>query len=449
MDRQQLTIMANKFQSVFDASTLDARGNHLEFCQRQRLITPFRFGLSLVASMASQQAQSIADLHRDFNALWGLEVSYKAFYNQLAKPSCAPFLRTSLGDMMGKLTLQVLGFPTGHALSEFKRIVIQDGTSFAIHEALCQVFPGRFHTVKPAAVALHCTMDLLREAPIAIVLTPDTDAEHDYRPEPESLQGDLFLADRGYLDLTYLRDVDRHGGFFVVRAKAGLNPRVIDAHRADGKRVKSCQDRDVQAIISTLPKKQRSNLIVEWRIDGQPFRLRMIVSWNKKTTAFVYLLTNLPEERYNIEQVCLIYKLRWQVELLFKEWKSSANLHAFGTTDEYIAETLIWASLAAAAAKRFLAHATEHLLQVVISTRKAAMSRAYLLPELFRALRRGEGPWLWRAFEELIRYLGANARRAHPRRDERTGRSRLGLKPAFELTDQTALTDNCEDRIAA
>src|SRR2546426_5515228 len=85
MDRQQLTIMANKFQSVFDASRLDARGHDRGFCQRQRLITPFRFGLSVVASMASQQVHSMADLHRAFNALWDREVSYKAFYNQVAK----------------------------------------------------------------------------------------------------------------------------------------------------------------------------------------------------------------------------------------------------------------------------------------------------------------------------------------------------------------------------
>lgn len=175
----------------------------------------------------------------------------------------------------------------------------------------------------------------------------------------------------------------------------------------------------------------------------------MIVSWNKKTKAFVYFLTNLPEERYDIDTVCLIYKLRWQVALLFKEWKSYANLHALDTTEEHIAEALIWASLAAAALKRFLAHATEHLLQVVMSTRKAAMSPAYVFPELFRALRHGDGPWFLRAFEALIRSLGANAKRAHPRRDERTGRARLGLKPIFELTDNTALTDNCEDRIAA
>src|SRR6266446_4690671 len=325
MDRPQLTIMANKFQSVFEASRLDARGNALEFCQRQRLITPFRFGLSVIALSSTKQVHSIADLHRAFNALWESEVSYKAFYNQVAKPSCAEFLRTSLCDLMGKLTLKVLGFPKGHALNEFNRIILQDGSSFALHAALAQVFPGRFNAVKPAAVELHCTMDVLRDAPITIVLTPDTDSEQAYLPEPQSLKGALFLADRGYLNLTYL-----------------------------------------------------------------------------------------PKERYDIDTVCLIYKLRWQVELLFKEWKSYANLHAFNTTDEHIAEALIWASLAAAALTRFLAHATELLLQVVMSTRKAAMSPAYVFPELFRALRHGNGPWFRRAFEAVIRYLGANAKRAHP-----------------------------------
>jgi len=37
-------------------------------------------------------------------------------------------------------------------------------------------------------VALHCTLDVLQDAPITIALSPDTDAEHDYRPAPESLR---------------------------------------------------------------------------------------------------------------------------------------------------------------------------------------------------------------------------------------------------------------------
>jgi Transposase DDE domain len=327
--------------------------------------------------------------------------------------------------------------------------VIQDGSSFALHDALADVFPGRFRAVKPAAIELHGTMDLLQDAPITIVLSPDTDSEHDYRPEPVTLKGDLFLADRGYLDLAYLRDIDRYGGFFIVRAKAGLNPHVIDAVREDGKRIKSCQGRDLKAIVSKFPTRQRTACQVEWIKDHEPFALRLIVRWNPETKSFDYLLTNLPPERYSIYTVCLGYKLRWQVELLFKSWKSHANLHAFDTEKEAIAEALMWASLLAAALKRFLAHAAEHLLEVVISTRKAAMSPAYGLPELFRSLCQGDGPWYWRAFRAMIRYLGVNAKRAHPKRDARTGRAQLGLKPVFELSDPKALRNSSGEPVAA
>ena len=449
MDLLHSTIMANKFQSVLDADVLNARGKQLGFAKRERLITPFRLGLSVVASMATQQVHPIADLHRQFNELWEVESDDKAFYKQLLKAHAPEFFRTSLCHIMRQLTRKVLGFEAGEAFSEFTRFILHDGSSFALHQALAAAFPGRFTAVTPAAVELHCTVDVLHDAPITIVLSPDTDSEHDYRPAPESLRGDVFLADRGYLDLTYLRDIDRHGGCFIVRGKSKLNPRVLEAYREDGQRLRSCQDRDVQAIITKFPKQQRAELTVEWLIKGAPFRVRVIVRGNPETQSFDYLLTNLHQSRYTINIICLGYKLRWQVELLFKEWKSHTNLHKFDTEKETIAEALIWASLAASAIKRFLAHAAEQLLEVVISTRKASMASAYALPELFRALRHGDGPWYRRAFQALIHYLGKNTKRAHPERDARTGRSRLGLKPIFQLSVSQALTDKREQPVAA
>ena len=289
MDPQQFSTIANTFQAVLDADVLNTRGKQLDFSKRKRLITPFRFGLSVVASMATQQVQSIADLHRQFNELWELESDYNAFYNQLGKPSSPEFFRTSLCHIMSQLTMKVLVFAAGQAFSEFNRLILHDGSSFALHDALADVFPGRFNAVNPAAVELHCSLDLLQDAPMTIALSPDTDSEHDYRPEPESLRGDLLMADRGYLDLAYLRDIDRHGGFFLVRGTSNLNPRVIQAHREDGQRMKSCQDRDFQAIISKFPTRQRAELDVEWLIDGEPFRVRLIVSWNPQTKCFDYL----------------------------------------------------------------------------------------------------------------------------------------------------------------
>ena len=449
MNRQQVTIMANKFQAVLDADVLNERGKQLGFAKRKRLITPFRLGLSLMASMATQQVQTIADLHRQFNELWQMETDYNAFHKQLDKSIAPVFFLDSLCDIMSQLSMKVLGFEAGKAFSEFNRLLLQDGSSFALHKALAHVFPGRFNTVSPAAVELHCTLDLLQDAPITIALSPDTDSEHDYRPKPESLRDDLLLADRGYLDLTYLRAIERHGGFFIVRSKSNLNPRVIDAYREDGQRLKSCQDRDFQALISKFPKQQRSELEVEWLIEGEAFRARQIVSWNPEDKCFNYLLTNLPKDRYSITLICLGYKLRWQVELLFKEWKSCTNLHKFDTEKESISEALTWSSLCASAIKRFLAHAAEHLLEVAISTRKASMPSAYDLPELFKALRHGDGPWYRRAFESMIKYLGNNAKRAHPKRDARTGRSQLGLKSIFQLSDQQAVIDDSKQSAVA
>jgi hypothetical protein len=172
MDRQQSTIMANKFQAVLDADVLNERGKQRGFAKRERLITPFRLGLSVVASMATQQVQTIADLHRQFNELWAFESDYKAFYTQLRKSRSPEFFRASLCHIMSQLTMKVLGFEAGQAFSEFNRLLLQDGSSFALHKALAEVFPGRFNAVSPAAVELHCTLDLLQDAPIPIALSP-------------------------------------------------------------------------------------------------------------------------------------------------------------------------------------------------------------------------------------------------------------------------------------
>ena len=67
--------------------------------------------------------------------------------------------------LISDMTLKVLGFEKGHAFSEFRHMILQDGSSFAIHDGLREVFPGRFKVVKPAAVELHTTMDLLCDAP--------------------------------------------------------------------------------------------------------------------------------------------------------------------------------------------------------------------------------------------------------------------------------------------
>jgi hypothetical protein len=435
MDHGQLSMVADKFQWVFSESLLNTCGKDVKFCRRTRIITPFRLGLALTATCASQRVETLADFYRSFNALFGTPIPYKAFYNQLAKPHFADFLRTMTSRLVGEMTLKVLGFEKGRAFAEFRHIVLQDGSSFAIHDGLREVFPGRFKVVKPAAVELHTTMDLLCDAPTTVVLTPDTTSEQAFLPEPASLRASWLLADRGYVDLHDLRRVQDAGGFFLIRAKAGMNPHVVEAFREDGKRLRSLRNKPLKAIHAQLPKRQRVELVVQWQVDAQPLCLRLIISWNRQTKAFCSLLTNLPAQRYRLDMICRAYKWRWQVELLFKEWKSYANLHAFDTENPAIVEGLIWAASAAAALKRFLAHMTQLLVEVPMSTRKVAMCAVHVLGGIVQALKTGDVAGLSAALEAAMMYLACHAQRAHPKRDRQTGRSQLGLEPLFGSDD--------------
>lgn len=138
------------------------------------------------------------------------------------------------------------------------------------------------------------------------------------------------------------------------------------------------------------------------------------------------LCTNLPRAPFSADLVARLYRFRWQIELCFKEWKSYANLHKFGTSNPHIAEGLIWASVCAAILKRFLAHAAQRVGHgPAISTRRVAMCAHHILEALVAALLVGFG--LLNALRGGLTYLLANARRANPNRDRHWGRLRAGL----------------------
>ncbi len=435
MDHGQLSMVADKFQWVFSEPLLNACGTEAKFCRRQRIITPLRLGLALTATCASQPVETLADLHRGFNALWGTTITYKAFYNQVAQPRFADFARTMAERLIGDMTLKVLGCAKGRALAEFRHIVLQDGSSFAIHDGLREVFPGRCKVVKPAAVELPTTMDLRCDAPPTGVLTPDTTNEQAFVPEPASLRASVLLADRGSLDLHSLRRVQDEGGFLLIRATAGMNPQVVEAFREDGKRLRSLRNKPLKAIHAKLPKRQRVELVVVWQVEEQPLRLRLLLSWNRRTQEFCSLVTNLPAKRSPLAMIYRAYKWRWQVELLLKEWKSYANLHAFDTTNPAIVEGLIWTAIAAAALKRFLASMTQLLAEVPMSTRKVAMCAVHVLGAIIRALQSGDEAGLYTALGAAVTSLACHAQRAHPARDRQTGRLQLGLEPLFGSDD--------------
>ena len=72
--------------------------------------------------------------------------------------------------------------PDAHGLAGFEQVLLQDGSSFALHPQLAEHFPGRFNKHSPAAVECHMTMSLLDQSPISMSITADTESERKHLP---------------------------------------------------------------------------------------------------------------------------------------------------------------------------------------------------------------------------------------------------------------------------
>ena len=426
-----LSHFVGQFKRVLSQRSINSLGRLTGFCQRERVITPYRLAVSLLGSCATTRLETLADIQRHFNALFGTTVAYKPFHNQLAKRQFADFMRELVSALIERWTVRVLEASGEGAFGEFGRIVIQDGSSFAVHDALAQRYPGRFRARCPAAVELHVTMDLLQDRAAKVTLTADTAPERPHLPAAHTLEGDLLLADRGYFERGYLREVGRAGGHYVVRGKTSLNPVVQAGFARDGSRLRGVRGKRLKAI--RIPKTGFIDFDVVWGKGDQAFSARLIASWNRSKREYRFLVTNLPRDRYRAKAVDQAYRLRWQIELLFKEWKSYANLHAFNTANPAIAEGLVWAAIGAAAMKRYLAHLTQVLHGVQVSTRKVAMCAHQVLARVIDALISKSHDELHEAFRVAVEYLATNAKRAHPKRERRTGRLQLGIAPVLNV----------------
>lgn len=424
---REVRSIAKILRKNFREDEVDAIARRTGFMQRKRDITPLPLLLASLSTLGASDANWLADILRTFNALTGKSVEYKPFHNQLSKPQFPEFVGEVFENALTTLTRSVLeSLPEQSKLSRFKDILLQDGSSFALKDSLSDYWPGRFTKVSPAAVELHVTMSVFEDNPLTVTLAADKEAERQFAPQPEELRGVLILEDRGYQDRDFFRETSKAGGSFIVRGTKSIKPKILKAY-VSGRRVRGLEGRKLDP--KRLPR-ATVDMDIEWGRGEKVYRGRLIAIYklgkrNRKTYTFLH--TNLARKEFNAKEIGILYRLRWQVELLFKEWKSHANLHRFDTSNPHIAEGLIWASLLAATLKRSIAHAAGFAHDVEISTQRAASCATHYFDRVLKRLFVGPRR-LAAVLLDVFDYLAKNARRAHPERDRRRGRFQAGLR---------------------
>src|SRR5271170_4988731 len=414
------------FRRPLSPATLDEIARRCRFVQRQRTVTACGVFWALMTTLGGQRTQYISDVLRSLNAQQGWSLRYKPFWDRLAKRAFCAFMKTLFQHLCREMTMRVVESKTGSVASHFSDILMDDGSSFALAAGLRKIFPGRFTKQDPAGVELHAHMSLLSGNVQQVTLAPDKDAERQFLPPAASLpRHSLSLRDRGYVDISYFEKLAEREAYLICRSPLAINPTIVEVlsglpkkfgKRWVGKRLQDLRQKKLRRDL---------DLLVSWpRKGGKTFELRLCIRYVAEKKSWTWLLTNLPRT-FSADSVGQLYRLRWQIELLFKDWKSYANLHAFQTEHPAIVEGFIWASLCAAFLKRSLAHWAQLVSEGrQISTRIAAQAGAHTLPLLalfatngFRAAR----------LQEIFVFLLNNALSTHPERRTKSYAHALGL----------------------
>jgi len=129
--------------------------------------------------------------------------------------------------------------------------------------------------------------------------------------------GSFYIVDKAYIDFDRLHKLHSQGAFFVTRAKDNMRFRRIYSGKVDKK--------------TGVQYDQIGKLETFYSLKSYPDKLRRIKYYDKdRKRNFIFITNNLDLKP---EEIALLYKKRWEVELFFKWMKQHLKIKSFwGTT---------------------------------------------------------------------------------------------------------------------
>jgi hypothetical protein len=245
-----------------------------------------------------------------------------------------------------------------------------------------------------------------------------TGRQHVRRPP-----GTLRITDLGYFCLGVFAAMVGAGEHFLTRLAFGVGVRLPAGDRIDllgwlAGRPGPLIDRPVAVGDGQrLPAR-----LIAWRLpQEQADRRRQKVraehrrKWGREPTAgrlawcdWTILITDLPPDRLAAAEAIVLYRARWQIELLFKRWKSQDLVATSAGATEARQLVGVWARLAAAVVQHWLVVATAWG-DPARSWGKVAEAIRPFVGRLLAGLDRG--PDLERVLEDLTRVVRKTCRR--------------------------------------
>ena len=245
---KKITEIEKKLKKKLSPKVFNKLAKKTGFIQRVRKAEGFDICGSIISGFGVGQAREIAGMLRAFIKDADVKINYSAWHKRLAKEGFAEFMRESAMYLINHMYTQHL--KAEGLLKRFNDVHIQDGSSLAINNLLKNIFPGRFTHTSPAAIELHVYFSLRYGSFHGVDLAPDTVSEYKFMPKAVEyrLANTLSLFDRGYNSLDHLHDIEDAQGFYLVRMKENMTPRVLWANHKDQRRDTYFRNKPLQKI---------------------------------------------------------------------------------------------------------------------------------------------------------------------------------------------------------
>lgn len=302
-------------------------------------INPLEFIVCLVfCYLGDSKTFALEAIRRFMKAALDKEISRSAFWERLAGDRLKNQLRHVVAELMVTLTSPITR--GGQLLKQLgvTDIWLHDSSSITLCASAKEHFPG---TRTAAGIKWHGSFDLLRGMLTWFQLTPTATHDRNCFPPVELLKGKLIIFDLGYWDYGLLYAIEKAGGFFLSRLKSNAVVHIVEVIQGLPKQVIG------QALLSLNLSHKKDNIIevITTKVyEGQLLRHRVIGFWNPVEKGYHWYITNLVAAAYLMYP---LYRLRWQIELIFKACKNSLNANQITSSDENIIESLLLASIAA------------------------------------------------------------------------------------------------------
>jgi hypothetical protein len=342
-----------KLTEFFSADQIEASARRTKFVQRASKITGKLFLALVTFGRWSTPKATVPQLAAKAAQLdVPVDITPEALQQRMTVRAVA-FLQDLLQTAFAKLH-------TGDTVCEegifapFPRVHIADSPGFGLPASLAKEFPGAGGSGSTAGAKIQLVWEYKSHTFDHFALMPWNVPDSKYVDTVVALAraAALFLFDLGYFKLTAFATIAAAQAYFLSRLNHQATVREVVGGRQQALNLATSLAHDTCPVVERaivlgayerIPARLIAVRMPEAIVNERHRRAHAAAKKQGYTPSQAYLtlmawnlfITNVPATVWSPKTVAVAYTLRWQVELVFRAWKSGLHLATVTTTTKY------------------------------------------------------------------------------------------------------------------